>query len=99
MACNLCGSVQQGKFSSEIDIHFPGLKHANKRPVVISPELVVCLNCGKAEFTIPKDELTLLAESQAPLGESLVAREPRAVYLSSSKCPTFHLCGFGTVGQ
>jgi hypothetical protein len=41
--------------------------------------LVVCLNCRKAEFTIPRDELTLLAESHGPLGESLVTREPRAV--------------------
>ena len=68
MVCNSCGSDQQGKFGSEIDIHFPGLKHVNKRPVLVFPELVVCLNCGKAEFTIPKDELTLLAESLAPSG-------------------------------
>jgi hypothetical protein len=66
MACNSCGSVQQKKFRSEIDIHFPGLKHVNKRPVVEFPELIVSLNCGKAEFTIPKDELILLAESQVP---------------------------------
>jgi hypothetical protein len=65
MACNSCGSVKQQKFRSEIDIHFPGLNNVNKRPVVVFPELVVCLNCGKAEFTIPRDELTLLAESRA----------------------------------
>lgn len=69
MACNSCGSVKQEKFRSEIDIHFPGLTNVNKRPVVVFPELVVCLNCGKAEFTIPKAESNLLAKSDATLGE------------------------------
>ena len=63
MACNSCGAVNQGKFTSEIDIHFPGLSNAKKSPVLVYPELMVCLNCGKAEFTIPKDELALLAKS------------------------------------
>ena len=61
MSCNSCGSVKQGEFRSELDIHFPGLGNVNKRPVVVFPELLVCLNCGKAEFTVPKEELDLLA--------------------------------------
>jgi hypothetical protein len=63
MACNSCGSVKQGKFSSEIDIHFPGFKNVKKRPVLVYPELLLCLDCGKAEFTVPKDELALLAKT------------------------------------
>jgi hypothetical protein len=51
MACNSCGSVKQGEFTSEIDIHFPGLGNVKKKPVVVFPELLVCLNCGKAELT------------------------------------------------
>ena len=65
MACNSCGSVKQEKFTSEIDIHFPGLSNAKKSPVLVCPVLLVCLNCGKAEFTVPKDELALLAKSDA----------------------------------
>jgi hypothetical protein len=65
MACNSCGSLKQEKFRSEIDIHFPGLKNVNKRPVVVFPELLICLNCGKAEFSVPKEELKLLAESES----------------------------------
>ena len=38
--------------------------------------LVVWLNCRKAEFTIPRDELTLMAESHGPLGESLALPIP-----------------------
>jgi hypothetical protein len=52
-------------FTSEIDIHFPGLSNVKKSPVLVHPELLVCLNCGKAEFTVPKDELALLAKSDA----------------------------------
>jgi hypothetical protein len=65
MACNSCGSANQGKFTCEIDIHFPGLSDAKKSPVLVYPELLVCLNCGKAEFTVPKGELALLAKSDA----------------------------------
>jgi hypothetical protein len=65
MACNSCGSVNQGKFTSEIDIHFPGLSNVKKSPVLVYPGLLVCLNCGKAEFTVPKEELALLAKSDA----------------------------------
>jgi len=34
-----------------------------KWPVLVYPELLVCLNCGKAEFTLPEDQLALLAKS------------------------------------
>ena len=68
MACNSCGSVNQGKFTSEIDIHFPGRSNVRKSPVLVYPELLLYLNCGKAEFTVPKDELALLAKSDATGG-------------------------------
>ena len=68
MACNSCGSVNQEQFTSEIDIHFPGLSNARKSPVLVFPEILVCLNCGKAEFVVPKDELALLAKSAATGG-------------------------------
>jgi hypothetical protein len=57
--------LNQGKFASEIDIHFPGLKNVDKRPVLAYPELLVCFNCGKAEFTIPRVEFALLARSES----------------------------------
>jgi len=65
MACNSCGAANQGKFLCELDIHFPGLRNVNKSPIRVFPELWVCFNCGKAEFTVPKDELDLLAKSDA----------------------------------
>jgi hypothetical protein len=62
MACISCGVPNQGKFLAEVDIHFPELRNVNNSPVLLYPELLVCLNCGKAEFTVPKDQLVLLAK-------------------------------------
>jgi hypothetical protein len=66
MCCSTCGSVNQGEFPSQVDIHFPRLRDIKKSPVLVYPELLVCLSCGKAEFTVPKTELELLAKTDAP---------------------------------
>jgi hypothetical protein len=49
-------------------IHFPGLKNIDKPVVWVFPELIVCLDCGKAEFTVPEAELRLLAKGSAAAG-------------------------------
>jgi hypothetical protein len=46
-------------------LHFRGLKNIDKPIVWIFPELVVCLDCGNAEFAVPKAELHLLAKDEA----------------------------------
>jgi hypothetical protein len=43
-------------------IHFPGLKNIDKPVVWVFPELVVCLDCGTAEFVVPEDELAKLRD-------------------------------------
>jgi len=65
VSCKSCGSVDQSKFSGEICIHFPGLKNIDKPAVRVFPELVVCLNCGTAQFAVPDAELRLLAKAEA----------------------------------
>ena len=65
MACISCGAINQGRFLSDVDIHLPGLRNVEKSPVLVYPELLVCLNRGKAEFTVPKEELVLFAASDA----------------------------------
>jgi hypothetical protein len=60
MSCKSCGSSNQKKVSGEIAIHFPGLKAIDKPVVWVFPELVVCLDCGNAEFAVPEAELRLL---------------------------------------
>jgi hypothetical protein len=65
MPCKTCGSVNQSKFTGELCIHFPGLKNIDKPVVWVFPELVVCLDCGAAEFAVPEAELQLLAKGDA----------------------------------
>jgi len=64
MPCRSCQSDNRGAFQSEISIHLPGL---NNPPVLTFPSLLVCLECGHAEFRIEKMELReLAAGSDAP---------------------------------
>jgi len=46
-------------------IHFPELKDIDKPVVWVFPEVVVCLNCGTAEFAVPKEQLRQLAKRDA----------------------------------
>ena len=62
MSCQSCGSHEECKFSAEINVHFPGLKGLARPTVWVFPEVVVCLACGHAEFSIPESELRLLRE-------------------------------------
>jgi hypothetical protein len=65
MPCKSCGSVNQQKFSAEMGIHFPNID----KPVVwLFPEVVVCLDCGTAEFVVPEEELRQLAKGDAAAG-------------------------------
>jgi hypothetical protein len=65
MPCKTCASVNQSKFTGEVCIHFPGLKNIDKPVVWVFPELIVCLDCGASEFTVPEAELQLLAKGYA----------------------------------
>lgn len=51
----------QKEFDAEINIHFPGLKNMDRPAVLVFPKLLVCPDCGFAEFT--------LRESEVPLGD------------------------------
>jgi hypothetical protein len=68
MSCSSCQSVIQVNFRGEIAIHFPGLKNIDKPIVWVFPEVVVCMDCGNAEFAIPEPELRLLAKRNAAAG-------------------------------
>jgi transcription elongation factor Elf1 len=62
MTCKWCGSDRQSRFTAEVAIHFPGLEGLDKPIVWVFPELFLCLNCGKAEFVVPDEELRILAK-------------------------------------
>jgi hypothetical protein len=63
--CKSCGSGNQGKFTAEMALHFPGLKNIDRPVVWVFPELTVCLDCGTAEFVVPEAELRQLAKGDA----------------------------------
>jgi len=69
--CSSCGSSNQAEFPTEMLVHFGGLKNLDKPGVWLFPELLVCLECGFAQATIPTYELAQLAAG-AVTSESLV---------------------------
>jgi hypothetical protein len=65
MSCQSCGSDNQSKFSVEMNVHFPGYDGLQKPTVWVFSEVVICLNCGFAEFSVAKPELYALAQGAA----------------------------------
>jgi hypothetical protein len=66
MSCKSCHSDNQTLFPSEIYIQFPdGLRALDKETVMAFPQLLVCLNCGFNECSLPEAELRQLAEGSA----------------------------------
>jgi hypothetical protein len=63
--CKSCGSVNRKKFTAEIGIHFSELKDIDEPVVWVFPEVVVCLDCGTAEFAVREPELRQLAKGNA----------------------------------
>jgi hypothetical protein len=65
MCCALCKSSNQAEFTSEMMIHFSGLKHLANPGVLVFPRVSVCLDCGSSRFTTPKTELRVLGKGIA----------------------------------
>jgi hypothetical protein len=42
---------------------FGDKKVLNKPLILVFPQVVVCLDCGSAQFTVPKAELQLIKQS------------------------------------
>ena len=59
MSCRVCASENQSRFPTEIAIHLPGLS----TPHVFFSKLLVCIDCGFTEFSIPETELPRLAKN------------------------------------
>jgi hypothetical protein len=57
MSCRSCGSGNQAELTAEMVIHFSGLKHLDKPSVWIFSKVLVCWDCGRFHFTVPKREL------------------------------------------
>ena len=60
MSCLLCGSDKEAELTTEMHMHFTGLKDLDKPAVWLFPKLMVCLDCGSSRFTVPESELAVL---------------------------------------
>jgi hypothetical protein len=58
----MCHPANSREYAAEINIHFPGMEGLNIASVMVFPQLLVCLSCGLAQFTIPGSERESLAE-------------------------------------
>jgi hypothetical protein len=57
MMCLSCKSSKQSFFPAEINIHLPGLEGLDKQSVWAFPSLLVCSECGLAQFKLSQLQL------------------------------------------
>jgi len=62
MWCSSCHAGRLREYNAEINVHFPGLNGLNIPTVWVFPQLLVCLDCGQAQFKIPDAERKTLIE-------------------------------------
>ncbi len=90
MSCVSCASGNQAEFPSEMIIHFDGLKNADNPGVWVFPKILVCLDCGFSQFSVPESDVALLArgtrikKSLSPVESVDDTASPREVSHSSS---------------
>ena len=65
MTCRSCGFDKLNKFGGEVAIHFRGLKNIDKPIVWVFPEIIVCMDCGIAQFKVPDAQLRSLEKGNA----------------------------------
>jgi hypothetical protein len=65
MACKICGSTSLQTLKGELSASFPDLKRANFPPIYVCQEVMVCLDCGFTQLTIPAPDLERLKKGTA----------------------------------
>lgn len=80
--CKSCTSENQRWFTSEIAVHFSGLKNLDKPTLFLFPKLLVCMDCGFTEFAIPDTELLVLGKQPTPYEGTRSPRVERSVDLA-----------------
>ena len=66
VSCTSCGSENLRTFKGEVAIQLMPI--AVELTVFVWPEIVVCLDCGVAEFSVPRAELGVLAKGTPTAG-------------------------------
>ena len=68
MRCSSCGSENVNKFKGEIAIRSPGLKNLDRPIVWVFPDVIICADCGTAQFAVPEAELRMLEKGAGAAG-------------------------------
>jgi hypothetical protein len=66
--CPSCASDNKRTLNGETALHFPGFKGLDKPIVWSFPRILVCLNCGFAEFALEDAALKSLRQLYADEG-------------------------------
>jgi hypothetical protein len=66
IVCPSCRSAKQAEFMAEMLVHSPGLKNIDKPGVWVYPKLLVCLDCGCLQSTVPAPQLASLVAEATP---------------------------------
>ena len=78
--CMFCGSDNVRKFIGDMSLRSPGLENIDMPPVVVSPDIFVCMDCCTAELVVPEAELKLLVQRSA------TATDDRELTLCGGHC-------------
>jgi hypothetical protein len=63
--CKSCGSSNQNNYIGEMSIRCPGFNNIDEPSVWVFPEVIICVDCGSAEFVVPQTELDKLPECES----------------------------------
>jgi hypothetical protein len=59
--CPSCASRRKMQFIGEICMHFPGgLESLGKPSVWVFPKIILCLDCGLVQFSVPEADVELI---------------------------------------
>jgi hypothetical protein len=72
MNCELCRSSNQAEFTTEMMIHFSGLKNIDHPGVPAFPKILICLDCGFSWFDMTQAELARLRKRRATSDPNLL---------------------------
>ena len=64
MPCLACRSQNLQVFYSEIAVHVEGTNDPHALPVMVFPQLTICMDCGFMQGKIQENELPLLGHKQ-----------------------------------
>ena len=60
--CKICDNLRTQTFGGEVALHFAGLDGLRKPIVWVFPKVLVCLDCGFAEFAVPDEQVKKLRD-------------------------------------